>query len=73
MSAPADPNADDAPLVSPGLPRTLSEPPAAGRVLVVAPHPDDETLGVGGTLALHADRGDPVHALFVTTGVNGDV
>lgn len=35
-------------------------------VLVVAPHPDDETLGCGGTLLRHAARGDSVHWLIVT-------
>ena len=35
-------------------------------VLVIAPHPDDETLGCGGTLAKHIDQGDDVHWLIVT-------
>lgn len=35
-------------------------------VLVVAPHPDDETLGCGGTLLRHAADGDVVHWLIVT-------
>lgn len=36
------------------------------RVLVVAPHPDDETLGCGGTLLRHGAEGDQVHWLIVT-------
>ena len=36
-------------------------------VLVIAPHPDDETLGCGGTLLRHLDQGDDVHWLIVTS------
>ncbi len=36
------------------------------RVLVVAPHPDDETLGCGGTLLKHNAMGDKIFCLFVT-------
>jgi len=36
------------------------------RVLVVAPHPDDETLGAGGTIAKFAARGDEVAVLVVS-------
>jgi LmbE family N-acetylglucosaminyl deacetylase len=36
------------------------------RVLVIAPHPDDETLGVGGTIAKHADQKDAVMVLVVS-------
>ena len=36
-------------------------------VLVVAPHPDDETLGCGGTLLRHIAAGDQVHWLIMTT------
>jgi N-acetylglucosamine malate deacetylase 1 len=39
-----------------------------GTVLVVAPHPDDETLGCGGTLALLARAGKTVNVAFVTDG-----
>lgn len=35
-------------------------------VLVVAPHPDDETLGCGGTLLKHKANGDAIHWLIVT-------
>lgn len=40
----------------------------AGRVVVVAPHPDDEVLGVGGTLAVWAAAGTPVLVVAVTDG-----
>lgn len=39
-------------------------------VLVVAAHPDDEILGVGGTLAKHDARGDDVHALVLSEGAS---
>ena len=42
------------------------------RVLVLAPHPDDETFGCGGALALHAGAGDPVKVVFLTNGAAGD-
>jgi N-acetylglucosamine malate deacetylase 1 len=35
-------------------------------VLAIAPHPDDETLGCGGTLLRHGAAGDEVHWLVVT-------
>ena len=38
------------------------------RVLVIAAHPDDEVLGMGGTIARHADAGDAVRVLVVTDG-----
>lgn len=38
------------------------------KVLVVAAHPDDEVLGCGGTLALHAEQGHDVRVLFISDG-----
>jgi len=35
-------------------------------VLVIAVHPDDETLGVGGTLLKHKAAGDNIHWLIAT-------
>ena len=36
------------------------------RVIVIAPHPDDETLGCGGTLLKHIKNQDQVYWLIVT-------
>ena len=36
------------------------------KVLVVAPHADDETLGVGGTIAKHVEAGDSVTVAVMT-------
>ncbi|MDP2143570.1 MAG: PIG-L deacetylase family protein [Gallionella sp.] len=36
------------------------------KILVVAVHPDDETLGCGGTLLKHKAQGDEIHWLIVT-------
>lgn len=40
-----------------------------GRVLVVAPHPDDEILGCGGTIARLAEQDQAVHVLVATRGM----
>ena len=37
-------------------------------VLVLAAHPDDEVLGMGGTIALHAEGGDEIRIVVVTDG-----
>lgn len=39
-----------------------------GNALVIAPHPDDESLGCGGTIALLRQQGFRVHVLFVSDG-----
>jgi LmbE family N-acetylglucosaminyl deacetylase len=38
-------------------------------VLCVVAHPDDEVLGVGGTLAAHARSGETVHVCILSNGV----
>jgi N-acetylglucosamine malate deacetylase 1 len=37
------------------------------KVLIVAVHPDDETLGCGGTLLKHKEEGDEINWLICTT------
>ncbi|HBI6224289.1 TPA: PIG-L family deacetylase [Clostridium perfringens] len=38
------------------------------KVLVIAPHPDDEILGVGGTIKKRSKKGDEVYVCIVTKG-----
>ena len=38
-------------------------------ILVVAAHPDDETLGAGGVMAKHIESGDNVSVLILGTGL----
>ena len=39
------------------------------KVLVVCAHPDDETLGCGGTLLKHRDQGDELHWAICTKSI----
>ena len=38
------------------------------KILIVCAHPDDETLGMGGTIALHSKRKDKVYVLILSEG-----
>jgi LmbE family N-acetylglucosaminyl deacetylase len=44
------------------------ELPEARRVLILAAHPDDETLGCGGAIALHKKGGAEIRSLVMTDG-----
>jgi len=61
------PNAASLPPSSPPLVSPLALP-AQARVLVFSPHPDDETLAVGGLIYRLVHRRIPVHVVFVTNG-----
>ena len=41
------------------------------RILVFAPHPDDETLGCGGTIARAVSEGASVEVVWITSGGSG--
>jgi len=43
------------------------------KLLSVLAHPDDETFGMGGTLALYAQQGVEVHLICATRGELGDI
>jgi len=43
------------------------------KIMVFAPHPDDDILGCGGSIAKHADQGKEVHTVFMTSGESGSL
>jgi len=43
----------------------------ARRVAVLAPHPDDDVIGCGGTLRKHCLAGDAVTVIYLTDGARG--
>lgn len=42
------------------------------KILVIAPHPDDEVLGCGGTIAKHKKQGDKIYLCIVTKAYTPD-
>lgn len=42
------------------------------KILVIAPHPDDEVLGCGGTIKNHVNKGDQVYLCIVTKAYTPD-
>lgn len=50
------------------LPYSPSSLPFARNVLVLAPHPDDEIFGCGGSLALYRRAGADIHVLVLSDG-----
>ncbi len=66
MSAPATPSLLEQPEALPlRLPDSVG---ALGRVVVLAPHPDDESLGCGGLLSLSQQSGQTPHVVLMTDG-----
>jgi LmbE family N-acetylglucosaminyl deacetylase len=53
------------------IPYHISDP-IGERVIVLAPHPDDETLGCGGTIRLLIEAGKEVKVVFLTSGEKAD-
>ncbi|MBA4421839.1 MAG: hypothetical protein C0390_01915 [Syntrophus sp. (in: bacteria)] len=43
------------------------------RVLVVAPHPDDDVIGCGGSIIRHIRKGHSVTAVYMTSGEAGSL
>jgi len=39
------------------------------KVLIIAAHPDDDVLGMGGTILKHSTKGDRVKVVYMTTGI----
>lgn len=53
------------------LPQSL-QPPSKSRVLLFAPHADDEVIGCGGSLARFAGQGATIQVVALTDGALGD-
>ena len=51
----------------------LSDGPDADRITVIAPHPDDEVIGPGGTLLRASAGGAAITVVYVTDGDIGDM
>src|SRR5256885_3064665 len=43
------------------------------KVLVFAPHPDDDIIGCGGSIAKHSKNGNDVTVVYMTSGDAGDL
>lgn len=41
------------------------------KVMIIAPHHDDETIGCGGSICLHKQKGDEIIIVFVVAGWSG--
>lgn len=46
---------------------------ASKRILVFAPHPDDDILGCGGSMAWHVQQGQRLKVVYLTSGESGSL
>lgn len=53
--------------------KIIAKSPLAKRVLVCAPHPDDEIIGPGGSIAKHKKNGNEVSIVYMTSGDAGSL
>jgi len=67
VASPSEPRATPQRRADPAAVRPLSLP-ASPRAIVFAPHPDDETIAVGGLLHRWAHAGIPLRVVFMTNG-----
>ncbi|HPS28333.1 MAG TPA: PIG-L family deacetylase [Candidatus Paceibacterota bacterium] len=51
----------------------IEEPTASDRVLIIAPHPDDETLGMGGYIQRAKEKGAQVKVIYLTLGDHNEL
>jgi LmbE family N-acetylglucosaminyl deacetylase len=51
----------------------LEEQTTMSTILVIAAHPDDETMLAGGTLAMYTEQGHSVYILSTTRGEGGEI
>ncbi len=49
----------------------MVDKPDGQQILVIAPHPDDDVIGCGGTIRLHRQLGHTVSILYLTDGERG--
>lgn len=58
---------------SAGLRLKILEKPKRGRILVLAPHADDDVLGCGGTVIKHILQKDPIKVVYLTDNIRKKV
>lgn len=46
----------------------LADYKGADNIVIIAPHPDDDAIGLGGTIKLLTEKGEKIFVIYVTTG-----